>query len=87
MLYIPPKLQIVGLTTFMTAEGNSKANHSWSKTLKTTLFLISSIALGGLAVAFSNRRELIQMQNQRPDPVTDSLTPSEDAEKVAEEVY
>jgi hypothetical protein len=49
----------------MSADANSdSASKSRSKSWKTALLLLGSIAFGGLAIAFWNRNELTQMRDQ-----------------------
>jgi hypothetical protein len=52
----------------------------WSK----VLLFVGSAAFGGLAVALWNRRELIQMQNERSNPTPPPYTP---AAQMEEEIF
>jgi hypothetical protein len=61
----------------MTADKNSTpAPASRVKIWKTTLLLISSAAFGGLAIALRNRKELVQMREQKSDHAPHETPPS-----------
>jgi hypothetical protein len=57
---------------------------SQPKAWKTALFLVGSVALGGLAVALWNRRELAIMRNERDNPLTDG---SPSSVQIDEEIF
>jgi len=65
----------------MTAESNSRP--APLKLWKRALLLVGSAALGGLAVALWNRRELTQMQGERSRPP--EMPPTDTS--VEEEIY
>ena len=64
----------------MSAEPNPVSPDSRRKLWRNVLFFVGSAAFGGLAVAFWNRRELAQFQNERSRQIT-SPTPVEDSEE------
>jgi hypothetical protein len=65
----------------MTADPNSAAANSRPKLWRNALILLASAALGGVAVALWNRRELTQIQdqiqNERINPASTDFHTSE----------
>jgi hypothetical protein len=66
----------------MTADENSTPTpNPRSGILKTTFLLIGSAALGGLAVALWNRRELAEMRNPKSGSVLPEPSTSDTADE------